>query len=217
LDWRVKKLRLIFEKGALYPVITPSLCIYNPIELVKQIAGYVDIIQLRMKEESDAEKVLLARAFRKQFKGILIIDDRADIAILSDADGVHIGQKDLSVKDIKRLNKNLLVGISTHNPVEIERAVSSGADYINVGPIFPTQTKKTAYKPLGIDYLSYVYKKITIPFSVMGGIKPDNIEQVVASGARICAVVTAITQATDPVKTVKLLNKKIRSTILPLS
>ncbi len=217
MDWRVKTLGSIFEKGALYPVITPSLCIYNPIELVKQIAGYVDIIQLRMKDETDSEKIILAREFRKNFKGILIIDDRADIAILSGADGVHVGQDDLSVSDIRKIDGKLLVGVSTHNPKEIEQAINLEADYINVGPIFPTQTKTNSYKPLGIRYLKSVSQKITIPFSVMGGIKPDNIEQVVGSGARICAVVTAITQATDPAKTTKLLNKKIRSTILPLS
>lgn len=213
LDSRADKLKSIFEKGAVYPVITPSFCFYDPIELIRKISNYVAIVQLRIKEGSDSDKISLARKFRENFKGLLIINDRIDIALLSEADGVHIGQEDLSIDDVRKIDSNLLVGVSTHNDDEIDMAIQTGADYINIGPIFPTQTKVVSQQPLGVEYLKSVSQKIDIPFSVMGGIKLDDIEQIVAAGARICAVVTAITQNVDPEKTVKTFNEKIRSAI----
>ncbi|NOZ84028.1 MAG: thiamine phosphate synthase [Epsilonproteobacteria bacterium] len=213
MDSRADKLKSIFEKGAIYPVITPSFCIYDPIELIRKISDDVDIVQLRIKEGSDSDKISLARKFRENFKGLLIINDRADIALLSEADGVHIGQEDLSIDDVRKIDSNLLVGVSTHNKNEIDTAIKTGADYINIGPIFSTQTKAVSQQSLGIEYLKFVSQKINIPFSVMGGIKLDNIEQIVAAGARICAAVTAITQNVDPGKTVKIFNEKIRSAI----
>lgn len=203
------KIRNIFNKGALYPVITPSLCVNDPLLILEKIEGIVDIIQLRMKEGSDKDKLFMAREFRKRFKGILIIDDRADIALLSGADGVHIGQEDMSIFDVRKLNSKLLIGVSTHNKSEIKKAIDSGADYINIGPIFSTQTKLIGHLPIGIDEFKKISQNIDIPFSIMGGIKIDNIDRLIESGARIFAVVTAITKADDPLHIVKIFQKKI--------
>ncbi len=201
----------IFNKGALYPVITPSLCINDPIAILKKIAGIVDIVQLRMKDGSDRDKLLMAKKFRENFKGILIIDDRADIALLSGADGVHIGQEDITISDVRKINSKLLIGVSTHNKSEIRQAIDGGADYINIGPIFPTQTKFVLHSPIGIEQFKEISQNIDIPFSVMGGIKTDNIDKLFESGARIFAVVTAITKADDPLQIAKIFQDKINS------
>ena len=162
-----------------------------------------------MKEGSDKDKLFMARGFRKRFKGILIIDDRADIALLSGANGVHIGQEDMSISDVRKLNSKLLIGVSTHNKSEIRQAIDGGADYINIGPIFSTQTKLVGRLPIGIDEFKEISQNIDIPFSIMGGIKIDNIDRLIESGARIFAVVTAITRADDPRQIVKIFQKKI--------
>ncbi len=209
------RIRNIFNKGALYPVITPSFCVNDPLLILEKIADIVDIIQLRMKEGSDKDKLFMAREFRRKFKGILIIDDRADIALLSGADGVHIGQEDMSIADARKLNGKLLIGVSTHNKDEAIKAIDDGADYINIGPIFSTQTKFVGHLPIGIDEFKEISKNLDIPFSVMGGIKIDNIDRLIESGARIFAVVTAITKADDPLQIVKVFQKKIAGSYRP--
>ncbi|MBN2144799.1 MAG: thiamine phosphate synthase, partial [Candidatus Aureabacteria bacterium] len=141
------------------------------------------------------------RRLTRQNGVTLIINDHVDIALAVEADGVHLGQNDLPCREARRIAPSLMIGVSTHTQEEIRRAEEDGATYINIGPVFQTQTKMTSVKPLGLDYLKSV--KTKLPFSVMGGIKKDNLRKVIECGARNIAMVTEITQAEKIASTVK--------------
>src|SRR5581483_6159439 len=108
-----------------------------------------------------------------------IVNDRADLALLAETDGVHIGQADLSVKDARAIvGSKRLVGVSTHTIEQARQAVLDGADYLGVGPVFPSQTKK--FDALaGLDFVSQVAREISLPWFAIGGINADNVEAVV--------------------------------------
>jgi len=187
------------------------------IEVVKEMVGSgIKIIQYREKEERKSRKTMLeeCREIRKITKenGVMfIVNDFLDIAILTGADGIHCGQDDLSVADIRKLSADMTIGISTHSPEQAQKAVSDGADYLGVGPIFKTGTKKNVCDPVGLEYLDYVVKNISIPFVAIGGIKESNIVEVLKTGARTISLVTEITGAVDIEAKVKKLNKIIEN------
>lgn len=195
--------KALFSQTTLYTVVTPEFCLDRPVtEVVKAILdGGAKLLQLRFKNrESDLEFYHAACRVREltlQYEAVLIIDDRIDIALASDADGVHLGQGDLPVSAARRIAPQLLFGVSTHNPEEIAEANRSGADYLNVGPIFPTATKQVSYPAVGLDNLKRWMPQIKIPFSVMGGIKSSNMAELSRIGAKRQAMVTEITQAKD--------------------
>ena len=125
-------------------------------------------------------------------------NDHVDIAVLCEADGVHVGQEDLPVEAVRRLvGPDMIIGLSTHTPDQARAAVASGADYIGVGPIYPTQTKKDVCAAVTLDYLDWVVANITLPFVAIGGIKRHNIADVIAHGARCCAIVSEFVSAPD--------------------
>lgn len=178
------------------------------------IQGGAKIIQLREKDCSTRELYNLAVNFREitEKAGVLlIINDHVDIALAVDADGVHLGQDDFPLNAARELAPDLLIGASTHSLEEAIKAQNSGADYINIGPIFPTSTKEGVKRFLGPEAIAGISPQITVPFTVMGGISEANIDQVLAKGARRVAMVTAITQAADIAATVRSLKEKIRS------
>ncbi len=165
------------------------------------LAAGIRIIQYRekhMKMGAMLEECRILRALTEEAGACFIVDDFVDIALLSKADGVHIGQEDLSVQDVRALaGSKLLIGVSTHAKEQAEKAVRDGADYIGVGPIFATKTKEDVVAPVGLSYLSWVKEHITIPFVAIGGIKAHNIGQVVAAGASCCALVSEFVGADD--------------------
>jgi thiamine-phosphate pyrophosphorylase len=140
---------------------------------------------------------------------LLIINDHLDVAVAVDADGVHLGQEDLPVEVARKLAPDLLIGASTHSLEQALRAQHDGADYINIGPIFPTKTKEGAEHFLGPDAIAEISSQIQVPFTVMGGIKEENIGDVLTRGARKVAVVTAITKASDIAERVTRLKEMI--------
>ena len=164
----------------------------------------------------------LALKFREITKTagvLLIINDHTDIALAVDADGVHLGQDDLPLSAARKLATELLIGVSTHSLEEALVAERDGADYVTGLPKAmlcppPTKTKKGVEYFLGPDAIPAISRKIKIPFTVMGGIKESNIDQVVARGAHRMAVVTAITQAPDIAEAVKSLKNKLRGQFL---
>jgi thiamine-phosphate pyrophosphorylase len=194
----------------LYPVITEEFCNNRSIFFVLEeiIKGGAKIVQLRQKKIS--KKVLFEQAvkFRKitaKHNVILIINDHVDIALAVGADGVHLGQDDMPCHAARSLSKDLIIGVSTHNQKEIDKAYKDGASYINIGPIFQTSTKELETKPLGLEYLKNA--KIKLPFSVMGGIKENNILDLLKLGAKNIAMVTEITMAKNiKEKTKRLIN-----------
>lgn len=192
-----------FREAGLYLVTSQTLSAGRSTEAVvtAALAGGARLIQLREKEMSLREYLRLAervRALTAATDALLIINDRVDVALAVGADGVHLGQDDFPLMAARELGPDLIIGASTHSVEEAERAQAEGASYVNIGPIFPTGTKRWEGEFLGIEGLQRIAAHVRIPFSVMGGIKAAHIPELVAAGARTLALVTAVTAAADP-------------------
>lgn len=180
-------------------------------ELLK---GGAKIIQYREKKRN--LKILLeeAKALRKltlKYNAIFIVNDFLDIAILSEADGIHIGQDDLPIKEVRKiLGENKIIGISTHTPQEAKQAIIGGADYIGVGPIFHTETKEDAYAPVTLEYLDFINKNINLPYVAIGGIKESNIDKVLSMGAKSICLISELVGADNTFEKTKKINDKIK-------
>lgn len=205
-----------FAETDLYVVITESFCGGRPaLEVLDAVleAG-VGLVQFREKHLEAGDLFERALAFRERTRkagALLIVDDRVDIALAVEADGVHLGQDDLPLEAARRLAPDLILGSSTHNLAEALAGQAAGADYINIGPIFATQTKDVPTGAVGPDLITQVAPRLTIPFTCMGGIKRDNIGEVVSRGAKHVAVVTAVTAAPDPRAAAAALRQALRS------
>lgn len=162
--------------------------------------GGVRTVQLREKNLSGRELTLLAEKFRRkcdELGVLMLMNDHVDIALAVGADGVHLGQDDMPLEAARRIAPELILGRSTHSVEQALEAQAQGADYVNLGPVFPTRTKNTPVQPLGLEIIRNAAPKLSIPFSVMGGVKEHNIPQLYDAGARIFAMVTELTQADD--------------------
>jgi thiamine-phosphate pyrophosphorylase len=205
----------LFQHIDIYPVTCERLSQgRSNLEVLRAvIQGGSKIIQLREKNYSKRDLYYLALKFREittRAGVLLIINDHLDIALAVDADGVHLGQEDLPVQAARRLASELLIGASSHSLEQALQAEKDGADYINIGPIFSTKTKEGVESVLGPETIAKISPLIRVPFTVMGGINEENIDQVLAYGARRVAMVTAITKAADITAKVKSLKEKIR-------
>jgi thiamine-phosphate pyrophosphorylase len=171
----------------------------------QRIAGLieagVDLIQLRDKSLGDAVLLRRARIVRELTAGsqtLFIMNDRADLAALADADGVHLGQEDLSVPDARRIvGVYRLIGISTHSIEQARQAVLAGADYIGCGPTFRSGTKRFSHFP-GLDFLRQIAAEISLPAFAIGGIDAQNLPQVLETGVVRVAVSGAVWSAAHP-------------------
>ena len=191
-----------FCEAGLYVVITESFCAgHSALETLAQcMAAGVKLVQMREKNLGDRELLELARAYRdatREAGALFIVDDRVDIALAAQADGVHLGQTDMPIADARRIAPYLLLGSSSHCLEEALAAQEAGADYVNIGPIFATQTKTVSSGAVGPQLISEIVPHLHIPFTCMGGIKLENIDKVLEQGARTVAVVTAVTAAAD--------------------
>lgn len=177
------------------------------------IKGGATVVQLRDKSASTRELYNYASELRKLTEAagvMLIINDRIDIALAVGADGVHLGQEDISLEVAKRvLGRNYIIGISATNLDEAIEAAKGGADYIGLGPIFPTPSKDDAAPPMGIDGLMSVKTAVDVPIVAIGGLSRDNIEDTVKAGSDGIAVISAITSADDMVKAAQELSDMI--------
>ena len=184
------------------------------LECVKaMIDGGIKIIQYRDKTKSIKEKVKEAKEIRElcREKGVVfIVNDHIDIAILVDADGVHIGQDDMEPSDVRKLiGDNKIIGLSTHSEEQGMKAfLNPDVDYIGVGPIFPTTTKDTA--PVGLGYLEYAVKNLHLPFTAIGGIKEHNLHEIISRGAKNVCLVSDIIGADNITEKVKELQKLMK-------
>ena len=140
---------------------------------------------------------------------LLVINDYVDLALACGADGVHLGQGDLPLEAARRIAPELLIGISTHNLDQALAAQNGGADYVNIGPIFPTKTKEKTSSPLTPRAIEEIAPHLQIPFTVMGGINESNLDSVLDAGARRIAVVTAVTLCPDIPAAVRRLRSRI--------
>lgn len=174
----------------------------------------VKLVQYREKNKPTAEKLKECETLREMTRragALFLVNDDIAVAQLVDADGVHVGQDDLPVPAVRNLlGPNKIIGLSTHSPEQARAAVLVGADYIGVGPIFATQTKKNVCAPVGFAYLEWVVANLDIPFVAIGGIKQNNIAAVVKRGARCVAMVTEIVSQPDIGATIQALRRAIQ-------
>ena len=167
------------------------------------IKGGVDLIQLRGKDQSIEELVELAAELHEltaQSFTPLIVNDHAEVASKVPVEGVHVGQDDDSIEVVRRkAGRPVVVGKSTHSLGQARAAQREGADYIGFGPIFATPTKPD-YRPIGLKEIKRVHLDVSLPTFCIGGIKIDNLEQVIAAGARRVAIVSGLLKAPDIVE-----------------
>jgi thiamine-phosphate pyrophosphorylase len=193
----------------LYVLLTGGQCVASLDWTIEQAAaGGASVFQLREKALADQELLERARNVRRWTRtaGVLfIVNDRPDIVRLAEADGVHLGQDDLSVKDARRiLGPDPMIGVSTHSLEQVRRAVLDGADYVGIGPTFPSRTKHFDHFP-GLEFIRAATAETSLPAFALGGIAPESIAEAVRAGATRVAVGSAVTQSEDPAQTCRVL------------
>jgi thiamine-phosphate pyrophosphorylase len=179
------------------------------------LEGGADVLQLRDKDTGGAEMLRLALGMRDLVDNngnscLFVINDRVDVALAAGADGVHLGQEDLPAPAVRSMvGKRMIMGISASTVAEAERAQTEGADYLGVGPVFTTPTKRDAVNPIGIDGMRAIVESVDVPVVAIGGINEDNVIQVLEAGADGIAVISAIAEADDMLEVVRRLRKAV--------
>ncbi|MBR8828071.1 MAG: thiamine phosphate synthase [Gomphosphaeria aponina SAG 52.96 = DSM 107014] len=187
------------QESLLYLITSPSSQLLEVVEAALQ--GGLTLVQYREKEAED--RLRLATAYKlcklcHSYGALFIVNDRVDLANAVNADGVHLGQNDLPIALARQvLGGQKLVGKSTTNPEEMQRAIAEGADYIGVGPVYETPTKP-GKAAAGLDYVAYATKHASIPWFAIGGIEPNNLDEVIGAGAKRVAVVRGIMESEQP-------------------
>lgn len=205
----------IFAASDLYVVITEDFCAgRSPVKVLSEaLQAGVRVVQLREKHLTDKEFYSRALQFRELCSAknaLLVLNDRIDIALATDADGVHLGQDDLPIQAARSLAPELIIGGSSHSLREAVSAQEAGASYVNIGPIFATQTKAHTGIALGPGAIKAITPHLVVPWTVMGGIKASNVDLVLERGAKHVAVVTAVTAADDVALACAELREKIQ-------
>lgn len=202
----------LLKKSCLYAIIdkkiSGSRSISNIANKIKKSQALVDIIQYRDKESKKETIIKNAQGLRKLLlnsKAIFIINDYLDIAKIVRCDGVHLGQGDIPIETARRiLGKDKIIGLSCHNLKQAIKAQTKGADYISIGPIFPTPTKPE-YKAVGLSEIKKIKEEIGIPAFAIGGINENNLKEVLLQGIERIAVCRAVCEAKNIPKAVKKL------------
>ena len=195
--------RILPGETDIYAITDAGLSLGRPLEeVVSALMGAgVRILQYREKKLKGGamlEECRLLRRLTREAGACFIVNDHIDIAMLVQADGVHVGQEDLPVPEVRSLvGPDMIIGLSTHMPQQAREARSLGADYIGVGPIFATNTKEDVVDPVGYEYLDWVARNTDLPFVAIGGIKRHNITEVARHGARCCSLVSELVGAPD--------------------
>ena len=190
------------NRSLLYGILDLGYVESSEVERVAEqmIEGGVDLMQLRAKAHPSGEITKIAVALHgvtQRGKVPLIINDYPEIARAGPAEGVHVGQDDLSIAEVREIAAaNCVVGKSTHSVDQAIRAFYEGADYIGFGPIFATPTKPD-YPPVGLEEIRKVHEAVPLPIFCIGGIKLDNLPEVIAAGARRVVIVSGLLQAPD--------------------
>jgi thiamine-phosphate pyrophosphorylase len=191
-----------FANVGLYVLITESACKRSWLETAQlAIEGGADCLQLREKNLDGSEflrRALLFTELCRKHNIISIINDRPDIALLSGADGVHVGQQDLPAPEVRKLiGAGRILGVSTHNLAQAKQAILDGADYIGVGPLFKSPTKPRDFVA-GPEFARQVAQHIKISAVAIAGITETNVDEVLSTGLSAIAVTAAVTSADDP-------------------
>jgi thiamine-phosphate pyrophosphorylase len=198
----LEKLSFFREKVTLYPVSCEVLAKgRSDIQWLEAVlAGGARIVQLRDKQSDDLtfyRKALVFREKTTEAGALFIVNNRVDIALLAKADGVHLGNTDLPAQEVRKLAPELLIGVSCNTLEQASTAKERGASYFNIGPLYPTETKKNLTPFLGPDVIEKFTALCDLPFTVMGGVKLDHVPELLAKGVQRIAVVTALSQAND--------------------
>lgn len=203
----------------LYPIVDIDLCRIRGVDPVALAgacaAGGARLLQVRQKGSAGGGAALLAItrdivAAVRPAGGRVIVNDRADIAAMAAADGVHVGQQDLPVDAVRAmLGPGAILGISTHTIEQIDEAGAGAADYVAVGPVFTTSTKDTGYDARGLEMVSYA-AATGKPVVAIGGINPDNARDVLAAGAASVAVISYLLAGGTPEARVRDFLQKLR-------
>ena len=168
------------------------------------LEGGVRIVQLRWKDAPTVslhEAAMRCRQLTRERGAFLIVNDRVDVAVACDADGVHLGQSDLPPAAARPLlAAGRWIGVSTHDERQALAAAAAGADYIGFGPLFPTGTKATGYEPRGIEQLTLVRRAVSLPIVAIGGITAERAPSAIDAGADAVAVISALGDAPDPAR-----------------
>jgi thiamine-phosphate pyrophosphorylase len=195
-------------KTKLYLVTSPHENLLGVVEAA--LKGGLKLVQYREKDLPDCDRLPQAIALRQlchQYDALFIVNDRADLAYAADADGVHLGQQDVPMEVARAiLGPQKIVGLSTTNPSEMERAIREKADYIGVGPIFETPTK-VGKSAVGLDYIRYAIDHAPMPWFTIGGIDANNLADIVGAGATRAALVRAIMKADNPTQSTQTLKR----------
>lgn len=193
-----------------YPIVDTAVCLARGIDPLSAaeacLLGGARIVQLRCKEGGSAIFLDLARriADAAQRAGALfIVNDRADVAVLSGAHGVHVGQDDLAVEEARRIaGADAIVGLSTHDPSQVDTGIGGPATYVAVGPIYRTATKDTGYSERGLDLVRYASGRGK-PVVGIGGITLERVPELVAAGVDGLAVISDLLATGDPERRVR--------------
>jgi thiamine-phosphate pyrophosphorylase len=183
-----------------YGILTDPLVGYVALAEIMVQKG-VQVIQLRMKDVARDEVLATAQALRRVIPAgtLLIVNDDPEIAAEVGADGVHLGQDDMPYDEARRIvGPQRMIGLSTHNPEQTRVACALQPDYIGVGPVFATPTKKNPDPVIGIDGMRQMLEVATVPAVVLGGLDHGNVGQVLDAGARNICAVRCINRSTDP-------------------
>lgn len=204
-----------YDLRGLYVIIDPSLAEgRDEVEIAREaLAGGARLLQLRDKRREKERQLPIARALRalcRERGAPFIVNDNVDLALAVGADGVHVGQKDLSVSAVRRLvPQEMIVGCSTNNPEEARRAEADGASYVSVGRLFPTGSKRDT-RPATTETLRAVKAAVSLPVCAIGGINETNIDEVLAAGADMAAVIEAVIAAPDVQEAARRLAERFR-------
>ena len=191
---------------SLYLVTDRGLSLGRSLKEVLEMAlkGGVTMVQIREKEASTREfigEVLNIKVLLKRYNVPLIINDRVDVALATDADGVHLGQNDMPWRMARRLlGPDKIIGLSVESADQIEEANAADIDYIGISPVFATPTKKELTKGLGLNGTAHITKLSRHPAVAIGGINQENAREVLQTGVDGISVVSAICSAPDPEK-----------------
>jgi thiamine-phosphate pyrophosphorylase len=204
------------REARLYGILDLGYCANDRVRTMARmmIEGGVEILQVRAKNLSQEKIVDVSREVREVLGGSgipLIINDYPHLAAEARADGAHVGQDDMSVAEARRLTgPGKIVGKSTHSLEQARAAVSEGADYIGFGPIFATPTKPD-YTPVGMEDIRRVHEEVALPVFCIGGIKAENLNTVLAAGAKRVVIVSGILLANDVVSYTESVVRKLRA------
>ncbi|MCZ2737391.1 thiamine phosphate synthase [Bacillus safensis] len=209
----------IKQQLSVYFIMGTANSTRQPLDVVKEaIQGGITMFQFREKGEKalqGEEKKQLARqiqALCQEANVPFIVNDDVQLAIDLDADGVHVGQEDANAQEVRQRIGNKILGVSTHNLDEVKQAIKDGADYVGMGPVYPTETKKDTRSVQGVSLITEVRRHgLQIPIVGIGGITYDNAAPVIQAGADGVSIISAISQSADPKKAAEKLKSLVEA------